>query len=134
MARNIKNNLIDSLCLWHTSVRVFSLSLLKSVERVAQFVVFFNFVVNTLQFLQKANRAFLFTFPYHVTQSVKAFMIGLGVCCKLASQVDQKFLFELPIIEPFLHMVDELLHTFGLELSKLGHLLILSHKIITFFL
>ena len=61
-------------------------------------------------------------------------MKGLGVCCELNSKVDQVFLFEFPIVEPFLHMVDELLHAFGLELTEFGHLLILSHKVITFFL
>lgn len=61
-------------------------------------------------------------------------MKGLGVCCKLTSEIDQKFLLEFPIVEPFLHMVDELFDTFGLELAKFSHLLILSHKSFTFFL
>jgi len=51
-----------------------------------------------------------------------------GVICELFPQVDQKLLFELPIIEPFLHMLYKIENTLRSELHHPAHLLVLRKE------
>jgi hypothetical protein len=83
----------------------------ESVEGVAQLVVLLDARIHLPKLADCA-----------CLDSVQGLMHGLVLYGELVPEVDQELLLEFPVVEPPLHVLDELPDALGLEFSHPSHL------------
>jgi hypothetical protein len=97
-----------------------------SIERVPEFIVLYDLIG---KFLHPSQNDFIGWPLFHPLQDFHQFR---GIICKLLSQINQKFLLKLPIVQPTLHMFNKVMYAFRAEFHNLTHLFILNKGLITF--
>ena len=90
----------------------------ESVERVTVLVILYDL----LRQLPNPPQNTLIQWLFQILQEQR------GIISELFPQVDQKLLFELPIIEPFLHMLYKIEDALGSELHHAAHLFVLRQE------